>query len=179
MKVGRWWIILGIRFFPVSACAENQLRDEILVSLRQPLFHHYWIWMRGKSDGSRHIIFKSFPFFPPSTSLVSPPYRWWTFLKFIHISMSNHAYTETKSLVWATRFGNSAAVTAEHSLWSLILSCNNSNLLLSLWFLAFVYNCSFCLTFCFHASLNVVPHQCLCNEQPLNYSIMVLYYFNN
>lgn len=91
--------------------------------------------MRGKRDGSRHIIFKSFPFFPPSPSSVSLPYRWWTFLIFIHIYMSNHVYTETKSLVWATRFGyslSSAAVKAEHSLWSLMLSCNNSNLLLSL-----------------------------------------------
>lgn len=135
MKVGRWWIILGIRFFPVSACAENQLRDEILVSPRQPLFHHYWIWMRGERDGSRHIISKSFPFFPPSPGSVPLPYRWWTFLIYIHIYMSNHVYTETKSQVWATRFAyskSSAAVKAEHSLWSLMLSCNNSHLLLSL-----------------------------------------------
>lgn len=81
------------------------------------------------------VIFKSFPFFPLSTSSVSMPYRWWTFLIFIHISMSNNVYTETKSLVWATRFAYSvspAAVKAEHSLWSLMLSCNYSNLLLSL-----------------------------------------------
>lgn len=134
MKVGRWWIILGIRFFPVSACAENQLRDEILVSPRQPLFHHYWIWMRGERDRKRHIIFISFPFLPPLPSSVSLPYRWWTFLIFIHIYMSNHVYTETESLVWATRFGyslSSAALNAEYSLWSLMLGCNNSNLLLS------------------------------------------------